>query len=216
MNIATFSIVGRSISGTQIGVAVASKFLAVGSYVPAATIHGALATQAKTNMALRKEGLAMLEKGMPASEVLEKFFETDPKKNLRQAGIVDANGQAATFTGSDCKPWAGGRAESHADGSFAIQGNLLVGPEVIDAMMASWCNGDANTPLPWRLLTALEAGQDAGGDKRGQQASALYVIEKGKGFEGTSDVLVDLRCDNSDAPISELKRLLELHDSLFN
>lgn len=99
MNIATFSIVGRSIDGAQIGVAVASRFLAVGSYEPAATIHGALATQANTNMALRTEGLAMLEEGTPAKEVLEKFFEADSQKNLRQAGMVDANGGSATFTG---------------------------------------------------------------------------------------------------------------------
>jgi uncharacterized Ntn-hydrolase superfamily protein len=215
MNIATFSVVGRSKDGKQIGVAVASRFLAVGSYVPAATIHGALATQANTNMALRVEGLAMLEQGIAAREILEKFFKTDPQKNVRQAGIVDANGTAATFTGEDCPSWAGGRAEAHPSGSFAIQGNILAGPEVIDSMVAAWCDADASIPLAWRLLACLEAGQAAGGDSRGKQASALYVIEKGKGFNGTSDVAVDLRCDDSATPIQELRRLLELHDALF-
>lgn len=215
LNVATFSIVGRSVDGIQLGVAVASRFLAVGGYVPAATINGALATQAKTNMAFRTEGLAMLEKGMPAKEVIEQFFKTDPQKSLRQAGVVDANGGAATFSGDDCKPWAGGKAEDHLSGSFAVQGNLLSGPEVIDAMIAEWCESDTSLPLAWRLLASLEAGERAGGDSRGKQASALYVIEEGKGFESTSDIAVDLRCDDSTEPVQELRRLLKLHDSVF-
>lgn len=215
MNIATFSVVGRSQDGAQIGVAVASRFLAVGSYVPAASIHGALATQAKTNMALRAEGLAMLEQGIAAQEVLAKFLKTDRERQSRQAGIVDAKGMAVTFTGKDCKSWAGGLAEAHPSGSFAIQGNLLTGPEVIDTMVATWCDFDTSMPLAWRLLACLEAGQAAGGDSRGKQASALYVIEKGKGYEGTSDVAVDLRCDDSTTPIQELKRLLKLHNAVF-
>lgn len=216
MNIATFSIVGRSQDGSQIGVAVASRFLAVGSYVPAATIHGALATQAKTNLRFRSEGLAMLEEGISASEALEKFFNADSQKSVRQAGIVDSHGGAATFTGEDCLSWAGGRAESHPSGSFSIQGNILSGPEVIDRMVETWCNSETEISLAWRLLACLGAGDAAGGDSRGKQASAIYVIEKGKGYAGMSDVAVDLRCDDSTKPIQELRRLLELHDVLFS
>ncbi|MEO5949968.1 MAG: DUF1028 domain-containing protein [Candidatus Saccharimonadales bacterium] len=214
-NIATFSIVARSKDGQSFGVAVASKFLAVGSYVPAATVHGALATQASTNMGLRTEGMNMLEEGVSAEEVLKIFFESDSKRNLRQAGVVDAKGLSATYTGEDCQPWAGGHAEAHPSGSFAIQGNLLAGPEVVESMVAAWCNSDTGLSLAWRLMAALEAGQAAGGDSRGDQAAALYVVEKDKGFEGTSDIAVDLRCDDSSEPIKELKRLLQLHDELF-
>lgn len=215
LDISTFSIVGRSPDGKQIGVAVASRFLAVGGYVGAATLHGALATQALTNMRLRPEGLAMLENGIPAPEVLETFLASDPDKQRRQAGIVDANGYVATFTGADCKPWAGGQAEAHPNGSFAVQGNLLAGPEVIEAMVAAWCEADPEQDIAWRLLAALEAGDAVGGDIRGRQASALYVIEKDRGYGGTSDIYVDLRCDNSERPVQELRHLLELHAALF-
>ena len=215
LDISTYSIVGRSQDGSQIGVAVASKFLAVGAYVPGATLHGAIATQALTNMRLRPVGLNMLETGIPAAAVLETFLASDEDKNRRQAGIVDAEGNAATFTGEDCKPWAGGRAQAHASGSYAIQGNLLAGPQVIDAMVDAWCGADPTQDLAWRLLAALEAGDAAGGDIRGRQASALYVIEKDKGYGGTSDIAVDLRCDDSDMPVQELRRLLELHVALF-
>lgn len=209
--ISTFSIVGRSADGKSLGVAVASKYLAVGAYVPAANIYGALATQAQTNMAFRPEGLRMLEAGMGAGEVLDTFFEADAGRPMRQAGIVDARGGTATYTGGDCKPWAGGRADSPPSGSYAIQGNLLAGPEVIEAMVVAWCGSDTTLPLAWRLLAALEAGQAAGGDVRGDQAAALFVVEKGKGYGGTSDIAVDLRCDDSLTPVKELRRLLGLH-----
>ena len=203
-NIATFSIVGRSKDGKQIGVAVASKFLAVGSYVPAASTYGALATQANTNMKLRIEGMRMLESGMSAQRVLNHFFETDIDRDTRQAG-----------TGDRCKEWAGGCAESHAGAAYSIQGNLLSGPEVIQAMAEAWIASEDETSLGRRLLLALEVGDNAGGDRRGRQASALYVVEKDKGFNGLTDVSIDLRCDDSKNPVAELKRLLALHESFF-
>jgi uncharacterized Ntn-hydrolase superfamily protein len=216
MNIQTFSIVGRSADGTQLGVAVASKFLAVGAYVPAARAEvGAVATQAMGNMELRTRGLDMLADGVPVSELFEKFFADDPYKENRQAGVVDDNGQAATYTGSKCSPWAGGYAEESPDGSFAIQGNCLAGPEVIDAMVAAWRESGADTPLSRRLLHTLSVGQEAGGDPRGKQAAALLVVGKGQGYGGLSDVAVDLRSDDSPSPIGELQRMLDLHDLYF-
>lgn len=215
MKIRTFSIVGRSADGSQLGVAVASKFLAVGSVVPAAQVGaGAVATQAMGNMQLRTRGLARLAQGVAAADMLEQFFADDPNKDQRQAGVVDATGRAATFTGSDCIPWAGGHAEQHPSGSFAAQGNMLAGPEVIDAMAASWLAND-HAPLAERLVTALAAGQDAGGDPRGKQAAAVIVVGKNQGYGGLSDIAVDLRVDDAPDPIGELQRMLKLHDLYF-
>jgi uncharacterized Ntn-hydrolase superfamily protein len=212
MSIHTFSIVGRSPDGTQLGVAVASKFLAVGAYTPAARADaGALATQARGNMQLRSKGLQMLADGMPAADMLQKFFADDPKRAQRQAGVVDANGHAATYTGAECTPWAGGYAEEDAAaGSFAVQGNMLAGPKVIDAMVESW-RVTVGQPLAERLVTALVAGQEAGGDNRGKQAAAVLVVGTGQGYDGLSDVAVDLRVDDHSEPIAELQRLLNLH-----
>ena len=215
MTIQTFSIVGRSADGTQLGIAVASKFLAVGGFVPAARADvGAVATQAVGNMELRTKGLQMLEHGVSATELFEQFFASDPQKEKRQAGVVDAQGRAATFTGKDCSSWAGGRAEQNADGSFAVQGNLLAGPEVIDAMVDAWHHA-ADMPLADRLVSALAAGQAAGGDPRGKQAAAVLVVGKGQGYGGLSDVAVDLRVDDAPEPIAELQRMLKLHDLYF-
>jgi uncharacterized Ntn-hydrolase superfamily protein len=214
MTIQTFSIVGRSQDGSQLGVAVASKFLAVGAYVPAASLAGALATQAMGNMELRTKGLQMLADGVSATDLLERFFADDPQAAERQAGIVDAAGHAATYTGGKCMPWAGGRAEEDLTGSFAVQGNMLAGPEVLDAMVVAW-RAAATRPLAERLVLALAAGQDAGGDPRGKQAAAVLVIGKGQGYGGLSDVAVDLRVDDAPDPIGELQRMLGLHDLYF-
>lgn len=214
MTIQTFSIVGQSADGAQLGVAVASKFLAVGAYVPAANLSGAVATQALGNLELRTKGLEMLADGVAATDLLEKFFESDPQKDERQAGVVDVHGTAATYTGSACMPWAGGRAESDPDGAFAIQGNMLAGPEVIDAMVNAWREAK-DMPLARRLMHTLAAGQDAGGDPRGKQAAALLVVGKGQGYGGLSDVAVDLRSDDSPDPIGEVQRMLDLHDLYF-
>ncbi len=208
----TFSIVARSADGTAFGVAVASKFLAVGAAVPAAEAGiGAIATQAYANLAYRPDGLAQLRDGRSAQLTLDTLVATDDKRELRQAGLVDAAGAAATFTGSECNPWAGGVTGQ----GYAIQGNILVGPEVVDTMEHAWLASNPDEPLARRLLAVLIAGDDAGGDRRGRQSAALLVVTPEGGYGGGSDVLVDLRVDDHAAPTTELDRLLELHDLYF-
>ena len=208
----TFSIVARSADGTSFGVAVASKFLAVGAAVPAAEAGiGAIATQAYANLAYRPDGLAQLRDGRSAQLTLDTLVATDDKRESRQAGVVDAAGAAATFTGSECNPWAGGTT---GDG-YAIQGNILVGPEVVDAMEQAWLTSNPDEPLARRLLATLIAGDDAGGDRRGRQSAALLIVTAEGGYGGGSDVLVDLRVDDHVAPVAELGRLLDLHDLYF-
>ena len=206
----TFSIVARSADGAQWGVAVASKFLAVGAAVPAAAFGvGAVATQAAANLRYRPDGLALLAEGRGAQEVLDALTGADDGRDERQAGIVDRDGGAATFTGPGCHPWAGGRT---GDG-WAVQGNILTGPEVVDAMAEAF---EASTgPLAHRLVAALTAGDAAGGDRRGKQSAALYVVSEGGGYGGGSDVLVDVRVDDHPEPVGELARLLDLYDLYF-
>jgi uncharacterized Ntn-hydrolase superfamily protein len=212
----TFSIVGRSADGVAHGVAVASKFLAVGAVVPAAQAEvGALATQSYANVAYRPQGLAMLATGVSAAGVVAGLTAADPGRAQRQLGVVGATGDGATFTGDGCHDWAGGVA---GDG-YAIQGNILAGPQVVDAMRAAWLSsGDppmGGAGLAGRLLAALRAGDAAGGDRRGRQSAALLVVAKGMGYGGTSDVLVDLRVDDHPDPVAELARLLDTHTLLF-
>lgn len=203
----TFSIVATD--GTSWGVAVASKFLAVGSAVPAAIAGiGAIATQADANVAYKPEGLALLDAGLSAAETLAALLAEDEGRDHRQVGIVDASGTAASHTGSACFDWAGGRT---GDG-YAIQGNILLGEQVVAAVESTWLAGDPAYPLAHRLLTALAAGDAAGGDKRGRQSAALLVVRDGAGYGGRDDVAVDLRVDDHPAPISELARLLDLND----
>lgn len=211
----TFSIVASD--GTAWGVAVASKFLAVGAAVPAAKSGvGAIATQSYANLAYRPEGLALLEKGLSAQETLDALTAADELREQRQAGIVDGKGRAATFTGAECHAWAGGVTGS-ADGSgYAIQGNILTGPEVVAAMEQAWQATDPRAPLSRRLMAALTAGDEAGGDKRGRQGAALLVVTPDGGYGGGSDVLVDLRVDDHVQPVPELIRLLDLHDIFFS
>jgi len=208
----TFSIVGRSADGQSWGVAVASKFLSVGAAVPAAEVGvGAIATQAMANLAYRPDGLRLLRDGTPAQAVLDALTSADDQREHRQAGVVDTDGHGATYTGSACFDWAGGRA---GDG-YAIQGNILVGPQVVDAMERIWLAADPADPLPRRLLAALTVGDAEGGDKRGRQSAALLVVRKAGGYGGASDVEVDLRVDDHKAPVVELQRLLELHQLYF-
>jgi uncharacterized Ntn-hydrolase superfamily protein len=212
----TFSIVGRNPDGPAMGVAVASKFLAAGAYVPAAAADaGAIATQAHVNLELKTRGLEMLRAGVGAGELLERFFADDPSREERQAGVVDATGAAATFTGNRSQPWAGGRTGEGPAGSFAAQGNLLAGPEVVDAMVEAWLSTAQEPSLARRLVAALAAGQEAGGDPRGKQAAAVLVVAPGGGYGGLGDVVVDLRSDDSPEPIGELQRMLDLHDLYF-
>lgn len=208
----TFSIVARSADGGAHGVAVASKFLAVGAAVPAARADvGALATQSYANLAYRPQGLALLRTGVAAADVIAGLVAADPGRAQRQLGVVAATGDGATFTGEDCHDWAGGAA---GDG-YAVQGNLLAGPQVIDAMRTAWLTSPAQDPLAGRLLAALRAGDAAGGDRRGRQSAALLVVARGQGYGGTSDVAVDLRVDDHPDPVAELTRLLDLHTLLF-
>jgi uncharacterized Ntn-hydrolase superfamily protein len=212
----TFSIVGRSPDGTTLGVGVASKFLAVGAYVPAAAVDaGAIATQADVNLALRPRGIELLAKGVDAGEMLTRFFAEDPQRDERQAGAVDARGGAATYTGSRCLDWAGGRTGEGTPGSFAIQGNILTGPEVVEEMVGSWLRTADEPSMARRLLDALAAGDAAGGDRRGRQSAAILVVAPGAGYGGTTDVAVDLRSDDAAEPIPELARLLDLHELYF-
>jgi uncharacterized Ntn-hydrolase superfamily protein len=208
----TFSIVARSADGQAWGVAVASKFLAVGAAVPAARAGvGAVATQSYANLAYRPDGLRLLAEGSSAQEVLDALTAADELREQRQAGIVDAAGGAATFTGVGCHPWAGGVTGE----GYAMQGNILVGPQVMEAMEAAWLGSDPSLPLARRLLAALAAGDEAGGDKRGRQSAAVLVERAGSGYGGTTDVEVDLRVDDHATPVPELLRLLDLHELYF-
>ena len=211
----TFSIVASD--GSAWGVAVASKFLAVGAAVPAAAVGvGAIATQAYANLAYRPDGLRLLRDGRSAQEALDELTAADELREQRQAGIVDGHGRAATFTGTGCNPWAGGVTGSvEGHGAYAIQGNILTGSEVIGAMRAAWQQTAADEPLARRLLAALTAGDAAGGDRRGRQSAALLVVTPDGGYGGGSDVLVDLRVDDHSQPVVEMARLLDLHDIYF-
>ena len=214
----TFSIVARSADGLAHGVAVASKFLAAGAVCPAAQAGvGALATQSYANLAYRPQGLTLLGTQVAAAEVVAGLTAADPGRDQRQVGVVGKFGEGATYTGSGCHPWAGGVA---GDG-YAIQGNILTGPEVVDAMRTTFLASEAGTPgdsamaLARRLLATLRAGDAAGGDRRGRQSAAVYVVAPGAGYGGTSDVAVDLRVDDHADPCGELGRLLNLHSLLF-
>jgi uncharacterized Ntn-hydrolase superfamily protein len=199
----TFSIVARDPSTGDLGVAVASKFLAVGAVVPwAAAGVGAVATQALANTSFGPEGLAGMAAGGSAHDVLARLLAGDEGRDHRQVGIVDAAGSAATHSGSACLPWAGGRM---ADG-VAVQGNILTGPHVVDAMLASFAGSDA--PFPDRLIAAVLAGDRAGGDARGRQSAALLVVREGGGYGGANDRWLDLRVDDHPDPVPELGRLL--------
>jgi uncharacterized Ntn-hydrolase superfamily protein len=208
----TFSIVARSADGRSHGVAVASKFLAVGAAVPAAAADvGALATQSYANLAYRPQGLALLSTGVPADGVVAGLAAADSGREQRQLGVVGPTGDGATYTGSGCHAWAGGLA---GDG-FAVQGNILTGPEVVADMAAAFTASAGESSLARRLLVALRAGDVAGGDRRGRQSAALLVVAKGLGYGGTSDVVVDLRVDDHPDPVVELARLLDLHTLYF-
>jgi uncharacterized Ntn-hydrolase superfamily protein len=208
--VSTFSLVACDLDRGQWGVAVASKFLAVGSVVPWAEPEaGAVATQAYANPRYGPEGLALLRQGLSAEEVVRRLTEADDGRDERQLGIVDAAGRGATFTGAACNEWAGGRAGP----GFAAQGNILVSGETVD-VLAETFEASAGS-VAERLLEALAAGDAAGGDSRGRQSAALLVVQRDGGYAGLSDTLVDLRVDDHPAPVDELRRLLGLHGQLF-
>ena len=208
----TFSIVARSDDGDSWGVAVASKFLAVGSAVPAARLDvGAVATQSFANTMYKRDGLTHLATGLSADQTLESLLAADELREERQVGIVDAVGRAATFSGTGCLDWAGGTT---GDG-FACQGNILVGPQVVDAMVATW-TASTELAFPERLLAALAAGDAEGGDSRGRQSAALLVVSRTGAYTPGDDLAYDLRVDDHSDPVTELSRLLTLHHGYFD
>jgi uncharacterized Ntn-hydrolase superfamily protein len=209
--VATYSIVACDLEASQWGVAVQSKFLAVGSVVPWAEPGvGAIATQSYANPRYGPDGLALLREGLSAEKAVERLTAADEGRAERQVGIVDNQGRAATYTGSECHDWAGGRTGL----GYAAQGNILVGEETV-AALATTFEATAHLPLVQRLLECLVAAQAAGGDRRGQQSASLLVVERDGGYAGLSDVLVDLRVDDHERPIEELRRIYALHDRLF-
>jgi uncharacterized Ntn-hydrolase superfamily protein len=206
----TFSIAACDLDAGQWGVATQSKFLAVGSVVPWAEPHvGAVATQAYANPRYGPQGLELLRRGLSAEEVVKRLTETDEGREQRQLGVVDAEGRGATYTGSECHDWAGGRTGP----GYAAQGNILVSAETVDAIAETF--ESSSGPLAERLLDCLAAAQAAGGDSRGQQSAALLVVETDGGYAALSDVLIDLRVDDHERPIEELRRLYGIHRQLF-
>ncbi len=207
----TYSIAACDLDAGQWGVATQSKFLAVGSVVPWAEPRvGAIATQAYANPRYGPDGLALLREGLGAAEVVERLTAGDEGRDHRQLGVVDARGDGATYTGDACMDWAGGVAGP----GFAAQGNILVSEETVAALVAAFATS-AGLPLAERLIEALFAAQAAGGDRRGQQSAALLVVERDGGYAGLSDVLVDLRVDDHERPLEELRRLYDAHRLLF-
>ncbi|MCD5322383.1 MULTISPECIES: DUF1028 domain-containing protein [Pontibacillus] len=208
--VATFSIVGHDPETGELGVAVQSKFLGSGSVVPWAKADvGAVATQSLANPSYGPEGLQLLEEGYTPEEVVRKLTEDDSERELRQVGIVDAKGEAATFTGENCYEWAGGQTGPH----YAVQGNILVSEETVKEMATTFEKADGS--LADRLLQSLQAGQMAGGDKRGKQSAALLVVKKNGGYGGFNDRFIDLRVDEHDEPIHELVRIYHLQQLYF-
>ena len=208
--VATFSIVALDPDTDELGVAVQSKFLALGAVVPWARAGvGAVATQALANYNYGPRGLDMMSMGNSADETVQALISSDDEREHRQVGVVDASGRAATFTGDKCFEWAGGVVGEH----YAAQGNILVGRETVEAMAATF--ESVSGEFAGRLLAALDAGQAAGGDSRGKQSAALLVVREGGGYGGDNDTVVDLRVDDHPEPISELIRLRALHTLYF-
>jgi len=207
----TFSIVART--GDAYGVAVASKFIAVGSVVPAARLGvGAIATQAMAKVSYLADGLASLAAGASAVDTVARLTSLDEGRDDRQLGVVSATGQS-TFTGPGCMDWAGGVTGGDANSGYAIQGNILVGERVVLDMERAWLD-NSDLPLAPRLMQVLVAGDNAGGDMRGRQSAALYAVAPDAGYDHCG-VLADLRVDDHRDATQELARLLDLHDLYF-
>ncbi len=210
MSASTFSIVAFDETTDELGVAVQSKFLAVGSAVPWVIGGvGAIATQAWANTTYGPRGLSLLEAGHDPKTAIKMLTASDEQRDQRQAGIVDAQGRSASFTGAGCMEWAGGVAQRN----FAAQGNILAGPAVVQGMADTFVR--TKGCLADRLIASLRAGQAAGGDRRGKQSAALYIAKPAGGYGGFNDRYVDLRVDDHPDPIEELARILELHKLYF-
>jgi uncharacterized Ntn-hydrolase superfamily protein len=210
-NVATFSIVAYDPATEELGVAVASRFFAVGSVVPWAKAGiGAVATQAYANTSFGWRGLDYLEQGLTPQEAIDTLIATDDDPQSRQVGIVDAQGRSATYTGDSCLVWAGGRAGKN----YAIQGNILAGEAVVADMEMAFLEKQGT--LADRLYEALLAGEAAGGDSRGKQSAAMLVVKKGAGYGGYTDRAIDIRVDDSPEPFKELGRLLKIGQANYN
>ena len=221
--VSTFSIVAVDTTTGEIGVAVQSKFPNVRFMVPSVEAGvGAVATQSFARLAYGPEGLALMGEGATADEALAISMRNDPNPAVRQVGMVDAHGNAATFTGSDAFEWRGGRVGGSdaiaAPGvvavghGYAAQGNILVSQETVDAIAETFETSTGT--LAQRLTAALVAGGRAGGDKRGEQSAALVVHREGAGYDG-SDVVVDISVYDHPTPLAELERLVALNDLYF-
>jgi len=211
VSLSTFSIVAYDAEEDAWGIAVASKFLAVGAVVPWARAGaGAVATQSYANTSYGPIGLDLMESGLSARETLSRLLSADPQPEHRQVGMVDAQGSAATFTGNACHAWAGGLTGE----GFAIQGNILTG-EVVVQKMAEAFRDSQGKHIMWRLYNALLAGDRAGGDRRGRQSAAILIVKPKGGYEGFNDIWVDYRVDDHPDPVHRLGELLELHDLYF-
>lgn len=209
-HLSTFSIVAFDVKAQAWGVAVASKFPAVGAIVPWTKAGaGAVATQSVANTTFGPRGLELMASGLSAEETLAKLLAHDKGREDRQVGLVDKKGKSATFTGKSCSEWAGGLNGP----GYAIQGNMLADSEVIRQMEHTFL--DAKGELPERLFAALEAGNNAGGDRRGRQSAAISVVKAKAGFGGFNDRWVDYRVDDHLNPIARLGELLELHRLYF-
>jgi uncharacterized Ntn-hydrolase superfamily protein len=206
----TYSIVGYDPEEKEWGIAVQSKFLGVGSVVPFAKAGvGAVATQSYANTSYGPHALQLMEEGKTAEEALDIITKDDPERPLRQVGLIDAGGNPATFTGEGCYDWAGGLTGKH----YAAQGNILVDENTVKAMAETFESTTGS--LAERLLHALDAGQDAGGDSRGMQSAALLVVKENGGYGGFNDRYIDLRVDDHPSPIKELKRIYLMHQLYF-
>ncbi|MBN1433210.1 DUF1028 domain-containing protein [Candidatus Fermentibacterales bacterium] len=206
----TFSIVAIDPETGELGIAVASKVLAVGHVVPWIEPGvGAIATQALANPDYGSLGLDLLRDGLSPQDALDSLLSIDPGSDSRQVGVVSASGEVAAFTGSGTLAWSGHRMGE----AFTCQGNILVGEEVLLAMEEAFLSAEG--PLASRLLAALIAGDDAGGDSRGRQSAALLVVRERGGYLGSTDRLVDLRVDDSEEPVTELARLYDLWAPYF-
>ena len=206
----TFSIVAYDPAEQAWGVAVASKFPAVGAVVPwAQASAGAVATQSFANTSYGPRGLELMGKGISAEETLAALLQDDRDRELRQVGLVDTKGGAVSYTGEGCFPWAGGVAGK----GYAIQGNILKSARVIPAMEKTFLKSKGS--LPRRLYAALLAGDRAGGDKRGRQSAAIYVVKPQGGYGGFVDRWVDYRVDDHEDPVRRLGELLKMHELYF-
>ena len=207
--VATFSIVGYDAEIGALGIAVQSKFFAVGSVVPWAEAGvGAIATQSYANTSYGPKGLKLLKSGLSAEQALERLIADDPGHATRQVGIVDTKGNIANYTGEECNEWAGAVSGKN----YTAQGNILASEEVVRAMGKAF--EETEGELADKLMAALFAGQEAGGDTRGQQSAALLVVQANSGYGGFNDRYIDLRVDDAEKPIEELQRLLEIHKQL--